>query len=430
MAIPPPPPGVLVDIASGVLLLALGAFVGTVKPRRTANVAFAIFSGTVGVGFVSLNLAFGADSFGGGAYADLLFALTGTLFVVGCAALPAAVSPLVRRPRRARAFTAAALGVAPMVAVSAWTIASYREYGATYGLQPTLAVAAQIVGLTLLLCVLWGVVIFLSVGAVGADDRAFHQAGLAAAGLALWPAFTSANSLLARNAWDLGFGLAALLAAGIVAAVWLRQSARGRAPAFSRNVALACLSAMLVGLAAVPLSGGFLESQATGGFGIARTIAVVILAYGIVRYQLFDIDLKIKWTIARGTIAAAFLAVFFIVAQLGQNYLTGELGWALGGVAAGLMLFAITPLQKAAERVADVAMPGVKATPQYVASRKEESFRFAVRMAYADRVLSREEERNLANLAADLGIDAARAYAVREEVEREIGLAPTPAGPA
>lgn len=45
---------------------------------------------------------------------------------------------------------------------------------------------------------------------------------------------------------------------------------------------------------------------------------------------------------------------------MAQTFLTDVYGFVVGGVAAGLLLFAIHPLQRVAERVADAAMPGVR----------------------------------------------------------------------
>lgn len=148
----------------------------------------------------------------------------------------------------------------------------------------------------------------------------------------------------------------------------------------------------------------------------------LMVGYALLRMRLFDLDLKIKWTLRRGTVAAVFLAVFFVVAQIAQNVLTDSQGLVVGGVAAGLMLFAIHPLQRAAERVADAALPGVKDTPEFRASRKHEVYRSALRLAFADRALSREEERHLADLATELDIAAADAFRLREDVERELGV--------
>ncbi|MBI4394017.1 MAG: hypothetical protein HY556_09520 [Euryarchaeota archaeon] len=84
---------------------------------------------------------------------------------------------------------------------------------------------------------------------------------------------------------------------------------------------------------------------------------VLLVSYGIVRTHLFDVDLKIKWTIKQSTVAAAFIAVFFIASEAAQAFFAGSLGPYVGIVAAGALVFALAPLQRAADRVANAAMP-------------------------------------------------------------------------
>ncbi len=142
---------------------------------------------------------------------------------------------------------------------------------------------------------------------------------------------------------------------------------------------------------------------------------VPLIAYGIVKYQLFDIDLKIKRSIRVSAIAGAFLAVFFVVAQIAQNWLQ-QYGVVVGGAAAGLLLFALNPIQKAAERVADKAMPGAKATPEYLAFKKLEVYRAAFEGVLEDGRVSAKERAMLIGLRAKLNISEVDASALEEDV--------------
>lgn len=140
---------------------------------------------------------------------------------------------------------------------------------------------------------------------------------------------------------------------------------------------------------------------------VAPAFSVVfmgVLSYGILRTQLFDIDLHLKVTLSRGAIAAVFLGVFFVVAELAQTYLSNAYGWAIGGLAAGLLLFALAPLQRAAERLANVAMPSVSGSADYVAARKFFVYRAALEAALADGGVTRKERAMLARLQQELGL--------------------------
>lgn len=143
----------------------------------------------------------------------------------------------------------------------------------------------------------------------------------------------------------------------------------------------------------------------------------VIVAYAVLRHQLLDIDLKVKWTIQSGTIAAVFLAVFFIVAQVAQAFLQEALGWLMGAIAAGAMFFALTPLQRMAERLSENALP--RTSPARISNEHHDAYRSAIRLALMRGAISKEEERELANLAQKLSIGAADAFELREQVEAQ-----------
>lgn len=154
--------------------------------------------------------------------------------------------------------------------------------------------------------------------------------------------------------------------------------------------------------------------DAVGGMSIAA-----FAGYALLKHRLFDIDVRLRWTISRGTVAAVFFGIFIIVAQLAQNFLSESLGWMMGGLVAGVMLFAIAPIQRLAERVAVTAVPLHAAAKE---DRQVELYRMALALALSDRVITRDEERHLARLAEKLGVTHTQALEAREEMERELGV--------
>lgn len=142
----------------------------------------------------------------------------------------------------------------------------------------------------------------------------------------------------------------------------------------------------------------------------------LLLAYGVLRAQLFDIDLRVRWTVSRTTTATVFLAVFFVAAQLAQNFLATAMGWVVGGVAAGLLLFALSPVQRVAERVAATAVPAQRTTPEYLAFRKLEVYKAAVESAYETGGMTDRERQMLDRLRAKLRLEASDAQAIERDV--------------
>jgi len=82
------------------------------------------------------------------------------------------------------------------------------------------------------------------------------------------------------------------------------------------------------------------------------------------------------------------------------------------------MLVGIAPMQRVAERVANAAAPAL--APEAPRSEKEKAYRNALRIAFRDRKVTREEELQLAHLAEQLGIGAGRAMELRHEAEEEV----------
>ncbi|HLE97821.1 MAG TPA: hypothetical protein VI997_10660, partial [Candidatus Thermoplasmatota archaeon] len=148
---------------------------------------------------------------------------------------------------------------------------------------------------------------------------------------------------------------------------------------------------------------------------------VAVLAYALLKEQLFDIDLKLKWTLRRGTLVGVFLAAFFVVAAVAEQYLQ-RYGALVGGVAVGLLFFALRPLERAADRFADAAMPAVRDTDEYRTVRKREVYRATVEAALQDGVVSERERDMLARLQDQLGLTATEA----REIERDTAAVAVP----
>lgn len=154
-------------------------------------------------------------------------------------------------------------------------------------------------------------------------------------------------------------------------------------------------------------------------FGIAF---VLLLTRALLRDQLFDFDLKLKLTLKRGTVAAAFVGVFLVVAQVASNYLQGALGWLMGGIAAGALLLLLRPIERAADKLADRAMPNVQDNAEYRTVKKREVYRAAIESAMEDGVVTDKERNVLATLADQLGLGAKETLDIEREARTARGV--------
>lgn len=149
----------------------------------------------------------------------------------------------------------------------------------------------------------------------------------------------------------------------------------------------------------------------------ALLVYVAMTAYGIAVYHLFDIELRLKWTLERGTIAAAFIAVFFVVSEGAATILSDRLGTLAGLFATGLLVFALAPLQRSAERLADAALPAVQDTPEYRAYRQFQIYGEALADARSGGPITPVGRLALEKLRESLGLDADEAAELESRLE-------------
>jgi hypothetical protein len=148
---------------------------------------------------------------------------------------------------------------------------------------------------------------------------------------------------------------------------------------------------------------------------LGTLVAVPLIAYGILRTQLFDIDLRIRWTIKQSTFAVSVVAIVFTLSEGVEWLVSSELGDAWGLAAAAIVLFFVKPLQGFAERVVSVLMPNTQNTPEYKVSRKRQVYESAVAEAHLDGGISHKERSLLILLRDSLGISESDAEAIENE---------------
>jgi hypothetical protein len=151
-------------------------------------------------------------------------------------------------------------------------------------------------------------------------------------------------------------------------------------------------------------------------YALGTLLAVPLIAYGILHTHLFDIDLRIRWTIKQSTLAAVVVVIMFVLSEGAERLLSAEIGNVASLIVAALIVFALTPLQRFAERVASVAMPNTHDTPEYAASRKLHVYEAALAEALPDGNISDRERELLNRLRDSLGISASDADAIECEL--------------
>ena len=219
------------------------------------------------------------------------------------------------------------------------------------------------------------------------------------------------------------WGTATLFAVFLVATGYLlRQFVRGSTkhrskaagPGGNRLVAAATVVPLCLGL--LSSIGESLNVAQVHLFGPLRIASAVLIVYGLLKFELFGIDLTIKKGVKRSAIVGIFLLVFFVVSEGIEMVVSGNLGTWAGLGAAGALTLGLRPLERGAERLADQVLPGVEASDDYLSQRRLEVYEAAVERAVRDLVLDEREQDVLDRLAADLGIQAREAQAIQTRI--------------
>lgn len=418
--------GLAIDLASGLVFLLLGILIALVKPRRLLGTAFAGFSALIGTAYVFANL--GPDylawtgSWTIGVYLVAAASAIPLLFIIATR-FPL---PLGRRGRRLVTVPAVLLAATVLIQLIALKLFVDRFGPLPFsGLPPAWFVPGMLIFWGLLDSMAFFLVLLAwRVPALSGPTKAKQRRQSALVSLALLPYValaTSGHTMTTfagpRPVIFFGYGSIVVLCL-IVGLIWFRNAAAARAEERFLFHAIAW-----AGFALPVLGSGFVlitdDWNKIGLLGFSRFVGVAVLAYAIVRQQLFDIDLKIKLSVNRGTVAAAFVGVFFIVEQIVQNWAGDALGVAAGAVATGLLVFAMQPLQRVARRFADAAMPNVRENdPSYTLDNKRETYRQALAIAWSDGLLTAKELLMLSRLRESLRLSDQEIVALENEWER------------
>lgn len=128
-----------------------------------------------------------------------------------------------------------------------------------------------------------------------------------------------------------------------------------------------------------------------GILGATRVFGVIALGYSILRHQFLELDVKLKFGLRQSTVAAIFIAAFFVVSELVSGLLSERIGLIAGVLTTGLLVFAIAPLQRLGERVASTALPDAKPIDERSLRERKKIYREMLESAWSDGHLSRTE---------------------------------------
>jgi hypothetical protein len=425
--------GLITDLASGVLFLVLGLLLALVRPRRVLSSAFAAFSVFIGVAYLFANLASDYLNVVRDSWPIAVY-LVAAACAIPCLIVVATRFPLPLGRDAVRILTPPTIALAVAVLVQLVALALFvGDYGRLpfSGLSPAWFVPGMLIFWGLLDALAFFLVLLawrLPYLAGPTRPKQRRQAALVSIALMPYVALAASGHTMTtfggpRPIIFVGYGVIVVL--GLLAgALWLRNGATA-APRERRLFHVIGVLAF-----ALPVLGSAFvlwthDWNKVGILGLARFVGVAVLAYAIARQQLFDTDMRIKWTVNRGSVAATFVSVFFVVEQIVQNWAGDAFGVAAGAVATGLLVLAVHPLQRVAKRFADAAMPHVhEDDPNYTLENKRATYRDALAVAWSDGVLTAKEMLMLSRLRESLRLPDREVLALENEWARLAPSAP------
>lgn len=172
--------------------------------------------------------------------------------------------------------------------------------------------------------------------------------------------------------------------------------------------------------AAVALGATFLTSFGNiflVATGILRLALPALVAYALLRHQLFDIDVKVRLGLEGGTVAGVFTAGYFVASELLEQVVPVEGAW-LGVLAAAAIALALKPIHRMAHRLAMRVLPASEPIEDLDEAEGVDLYRQQAQIVWSDRNVTDKERRALDNLRSRLGLEDRMADRIEAEAGR------------
>jgi hypothetical protein len=163
------------------------------------------------------------------------------------------------------------------------------------------------------------------------------------------------------------------------------------------------------------------------GLPIVKLVLLTFVTYGILRAQLFDIDLKVKWTVGRGTALTLLTGAFFVITETVEFFLPGE-GLVANLAGAGIVALLARPAWRLGAKFANIVLPGIVETEEFRHRRRIDVYRSSLEAVAADGVITERERRILDTMRAKLGLSADLVARIERDLEQGAVAARSGAG--
>lgn len=146
--------------------------------------------------------------------------------------------------------------------------------------------------------------------------------------------------------------------------------------------------------------------------GVWRLLVPLLLAYALMRYQLFGIDLRLKAGVRRAILVGVFVGVFFLITEAAEALVSEDRAPLFGIAAAGLLAVMGKPIQTFAERAANGVMPDTQPVERLGSQARFRMYLHQFELVQQDGAVSPKERRMLGQLATLLDLRPGEAEAI------------------
>jgi len=150
---------------------------------------------------------------------------------------------------------------------------------------------------------------------------------------------------------------------------------------------------------------------------LAYCVFFLLLAYAVLRFQLFKIDLKIKFVLQQSTVGAMVIGGFVVGSEVLETFVPVS-GTVSNIFVAIVILIVLRPMQRFALSMTDGLMRNVQNTPEYLEVRRLEVYRAALEGAFEDGLITDKERSILDRLRDSLGISQVEAVSLEKELSQ------------
>ncbi len=139
--------------------------------------------------------------------------------------------------------------------------------------------------------------------------------------------------------------------------------------------------------------------------GLWRLVLPLLVTYALVRYQLFDVDVRVKWSVKHAPLATLGITLLlFLFSEYMENVLETRWGPIVALGAAGVLTLAAKPLEDIGQRLATRAMPNTKQIGDLSKQERARLFEEQLKLALHDGSISDRERKVLEQLRHRLGM--------------------------